>query len=69
MKVKEIFAAVIIINSHNFFSSSVILMKKKDVTWHMCIKYRALNKVNMPDKFSILIIDELLDELHESQFF
>jgi hypothetical protein len=51
------------------FASSIVLVKKKDGTLRMCIYYRALNKKTIKNRYLILRIDELLDELHRRSTF
>jgi len=53
----------------NVFSSLVILVKKKDDGWWFCVNYRALNKVTVPDRFSIPLIEEIIDEIRRAKNF
>jgi hypothetical protein len=47
----------------------VVTVLKKEETWRMHHDFCALNKITIKDKFLILVIDDLLDELKGSQFF
>lgn len=44
-------------------------VKKTDGTWRLCVDYIALNERTVNEKFSIPVVEELLDELHGAHFF
>ena len=51
------------------FSSPMVMVLKKDGEWRMCQDFRSLNKLTVKDKFPVLVVDDLLDELNGFQFF
>ena len=55
---------IIIGSSQSPFSFSVLLFTLPDGSRRMCIDYWAQNQETIKDKYSIPIVDELLDELY-----
>ncbi|MCO5574552.1 hypothetical protein L7F22_028340 [Adiantum nelumboides] len=51
------------------FCSPVLLVHKKDGTYHMCVDYRALNKITIKNRFHVPRIEELFDKMQGLTYF
>ena len=51
------------------WGAPVLFVKKKDGTLRLCIDYRQLNKVTIKNKYSLLRIDDLFDQLQGEEYF
>lgn len=50
-------------------ASPIVKVKKKDGFWRFCVDYRQLNQLTVKDRFSIPLIEELLDKLGQARVF
>jgi hypothetical protein len=51
------------------FGAPVLFVKKKTGELRMCVDYRALNKITLPNRYPLPRIDDLLDNLQGSNVF
>jgi hypothetical protein len=68
-QIKHLLASKMIQPSHSPYASPVILVKKKDISWRLCIDFCKLNALTIKDKFPVPVIEDLLDELHGAKVF
>ncbi|GKE43149.1 putative reverse transcriptase domain-containing protein, partial [Tanacetum coccineum] len=51
------------------WGAPVLFVKKKDRSFHMCINYRELNKLTVKNRYPLLRIDDLFDQLQGSSVY
>ena len=51
------------------WASPVLFVKKKDGNLRLCVDYRAINAITVKNKYPIPRIDEILDRLHNANYF
>ncbi len=56
-----------IIFSKALFASSILFVEKKDDSFRFCVNYRKLNALIKKDRYSILLIDEVLTRIQDSK--
>jgi hypothetical protein len=55
--------------SNSPWGAPILFVKKKDGTLHLCIDYRQLNKVKVKNRYPLLRIDDLFDQLKGARVF
>ncbi|GJU93818.1 putative nucleotidyltransferase, ribonuclease H [Tanacetum coccineum] len=55
--------------SHSPWGAPVLVVKKKDGSFRMCIDYRELNKLTVKNRYPLLRIDDLFDQLQGARHF
>ncbi|GKB87863.1 putative reverse transcriptase domain-containing protein [Tanacetum coccineum] len=68
-QLKELYDKGFIRPSSSPWRAPVLFVKKKDGSFRMCIDYRELNKLTVKNRYPLLRIDDLFDQLQGSQFF
>ncbi len=67
-QIDELLKAGFIRPSQSPYASPVLFVQKKDGSIRMCIDYRALNKITVPNKYPLPHPDELLERLVHAKY-
>ncbi|GJY11701.1 putative reverse transcriptase domain-containing protein [Tanacetum coccineum] len=68
-QLKELFDKGFIRPNSSPWGASVLFVKKKDGSFRMCIDYQELNKLTVKNRYPLLRIDHLFDQLQRSSVY
>jgi hypothetical protein len=68
-QVTDLCAKGLVARSSSPFGAPVLFVKKKTGELRMCVDYRALNKITVPNRYPLPRIDDLLDKLQGATVF
>ena len=68
-QLKELCDVGYIETSSSPWASPVLFVKKKDGSLRLCVDYRAINAITVKNKYPIPRVDEILDRLHNANYF
>ncbi|GKC56925.1 hypothetical protein Tco_1084523 [Tanacetum coccineum] len=69
VQLKELLEKGFIHSSSSSWGAPVLFVKKKDGSFRMCIDYRELNKLTIKNRYPLLRIDDLFDQLQGSSVY
>lgn len=55
--------------SESPFGAPILFVAKRDGGWRMCVDYRGLNKITVPNAFALPRIDEMFQQLQGAKYF
>ncbi|GJY95884.1 putative reverse transcriptase domain-containing protein [Tanacetum coccineum] len=68
-QLQELFDKGFIRHSSSPWGAPILFVKKKDGSFRMCIDYRELNKLTIKNRYPLLRIDDLFDQLQGSSIY
>lgn len=69
LHLKQLLKSKIIRPSHSPWASNVVLVRKSNGELRLCVDYRQLNNLTVPDAYALPRIEELLDLLSGSHYY